>query len=151
MFDDLLTTDETAKVLRVSQKTVLRMVRSGGLHAHKVGRSWRIRRSDLPCRLVPGSDGVVYLDDNASNPVHPDVVEAVVDVLRMQVGNASSAHSVGERSHGMVEDARERLADLVGARPKEVVHVGRYGGEQPAVARVSVPPASASAGQRWRT
>lgn len=121
MFEDLLTTDETAKLLRVSQKTVLRMVRSGGLRAHKVGRSWRIRRSDLPCRLVPESDGVVYLDDNASNPVHPDVVEAVMDVLRMQVGNASSAHSVGERSHGMVEDARMRLADLVGARPNEVV------------------------------
>ena len=121
MYDDLLTTDEAARVLRVSQKTVLRLVRSGGLRAHKVGRSWRIRRADLPCRLAPEPDGVVYLDDNASNPIHPHVMEAVADVLRMQVGNASSAHGVGQRSSGMVDHAREQLADLVGARPNEVV------------------------------
>lgn len=121
MYSELLTTAEAARALRVSQKTVLRLVRSGQLRAHKIGRSWRIRRSDLPCQVGPDSDDIVYLDDNASNPIHPEVAEAVAEMLRMQVGNASSAHWIGQRSHRMVEEARERLAGLVGARPNEVI------------------------------
>jgi len=120
MSGDLLTTDEVAQVLRVSRKTVLRLVGSGQLRAFKVGRAWRIRRCDVP-RSAAREAEVVYLDDNASNPVHPKVREVMADVLAGPVGNASSAHLIGTRSRELIEGARADLAQLVGARSSEVV------------------------------
>ena len=120
MTDDLLTTNEAASLLRVSQKTVLRLVRSGQLRAHKVGRAWRIRRCDLLAD-TESVGNIVYLDDNASSPIHPDVRRAMAEVLSGPVGNASSSHYTGARSRELVEEARERVALLVGARRSEVV------------------------------
>lgn len=121
MVNELLTTHEAAAVLRVSQKTVLRLIRSGGLRADKVGRSWRIRRTDLPCVAPQPTDEVIYLDDNGSNPMHPDVIEAIVEVWATPVGNASSAHTIGQRSRSRIEEARDQLAALLSARPNEIV------------------------------
>ena len=122
MPERLLTTDEAAAALRVSTKTVLRQIRSGQLRASKVGRSWRIRPVDLPCQLGSGVDSVVYLDDNGSNPIAPAVLEAMNEVWAAQpIGNASSAHAIGQRSRARVEEAREQLAALLDARPNEVV------------------------------
>lgn len=120
MHEELLTADEAAAALRVSTKTVLRHIKSGQLRASKVGRAWRIRRGDLPCLGSPAS-GVVYLDDNGSSPIAPAVVEAIAEVLTHPIGNASSSHAVGQRSRARIEEARERVAALVGARPSEVV------------------------------
>jgi cysteine desulfurase len=120
MPEELVTTEEAAALLRVSQKTVLRLIRSGRLRADKVGRSWRLRRSDLPC-LGGHVDEVVYLDDNASNPIDPVVLDAMMEVWSTQVGNASSSHVIGQRSRAWVERAREKLAALLDARPAEVV------------------------------
>ncbi|WP_419924014.1 cysteine desulfurase family protein [Candidatus Poriferisocius sp.] len=63
----------------------------------------------------------VYLDYNGSAPLDPRVAEAMVPVLRDGVGNASSAHRFGQRQAGLVEAAREQVAELVGTGASGVV------------------------------
>ena len=63
----------------------------------------------------------VYLDYNASAPLDPRVFEAMAPVLSGEVGNASSVHRFGRRQAAAVDEARERVAALVGGRPGEVV------------------------------
>lgn len=61
-----------------------------------------------------------YLDWNATAPLRPEARAAVVAALDV-VGNPSSPHAEGRRARAMVEDAREQVAALVGAKPAEVV------------------------------
>ncbi len=63
----------------------------------------------------------VYLDHNATTPVHPSVVEAMLPFLRESFGNASSHHFAGRPARQAVGRAREAVAALVGADPSEVV------------------------------
>ncbi len=62
----------------------------------------------------------VYLDHAATTPMHPAAIEAMTDVLAT-VGNASSLHTSGRAARRRMEEARETLADLLGARPSEVI------------------------------
>jgi cysteine desulfurase len=62
----------------------------------------------------------VYLDHAATTPMHPAAIEAMVDVLAT-VGNASSLHTSGRAARRRMEEARETLAGLLGARPSEVI------------------------------
>jgi cysteine desulfurase len=61
-----------------------------------------------------------YLDWNASAPLRPEARAAIVAALDV-IGNPSSPHAEGRRVRTIVEDAREEVAALVGARPAEVV------------------------------
>ncbi|HEY7550672.1 MAG TPA: cysteine desulfurase family protein [Hyphomicrobiaceae bacterium] len=61
-----------------------------------------------------------YLDWNAGAPLRPEARAAVMAALDV-TGNPSSPHSEGRRARAIVEDAREQVAALVGARPAEVV------------------------------
>lgn len=63
----------------------------------------------------------VYLDHNATTPVHPAVVEAMVPVLAEAFGNPSSLHWFGQRARALLEDARSEVARLVGGQASEVV------------------------------
>jgi cysteine desulfurase len=63
----------------------------------------------------------VYLDHNATTPVDPRVLEAMLPFLRDDYGNPSSLHWFGQRARGAVEEARARVAALVGAEPAEIV------------------------------
>src|SRR5437762_3137436 len=63
----------------------------------------------------------VYLDANATTPLLPAVWEAMRPYLTDFVGNPASAHGAGRRARRALEDARERTAALLGARPDEVV------------------------------
>jgi cysteine desulfurase len=63
----------------------------------------------------------IYLDHNATTPVDPDVIEEMLPFLRGTYGNASSAHSQGREARQAVEQARERVAGLLGAQPREIV------------------------------
>ncbi len=65
-------------------------------------------------------DPVVYLDHAASTPMVPEAVAAMSAALPV-VGNASSLHATGRRARRAVEEARETLAQTVGARPSEIV------------------------------
>jgi cysteine desulfurase len=63
----------------------------------------------------------VYLDHNATTPVHPAVVEAMTKVLRDDFGNPSSVHHFGQRAKSAMDQARSSVASLIGADPSEVV------------------------------
>jgi cysteine desulfurase len=63
----------------------------------------------------------VYLDHNATTPVEPDVLDAMLPYLSAEFGNAASIHSFGQRARAAVETARESVAALLGARPQEIV------------------------------
>jgi cysteine desulfurase len=62
----------------------------------------------------------VYLDHAATTPMHPAAIEAMTAVLAT-VGNASSLHGTGRVARRRMEEARETLAMLLGARPSEVI------------------------------
>ncbi len=61
-----------------------------------------------------------YLDHAATTPMLPAAVEALLEQSR-QVGNASSLHTSGRAARAVVEESRERIASVIGARPSEVV------------------------------
>ncbi|HTH48385.1 MAG TPA: cysteine desulfurase NifS [Candidatus Limnocylindria bacterium] len=64
---------------------------------------------------------VYYFDNNATTRVAPEVVDAMIPFLRDLWGNPSSAYAFGAQVHGHVEKAREQVAALINADPKEVV------------------------------
>jgi cysteine desulfurase len=63
----------------------------------------------------------VYLDNSATTPVDPRVVEAMLPYLTEKYGNASSVHHFGQEARAAVDRARREVAALVSARPNEVV------------------------------
>ena len=63
----------------------------------------------------------VYLDYNATTPVEPEVLEAMLPYFSAEFGNASSIHTVGQRARAAVETAREGVAALIGAKAQEIV------------------------------
>lgn len=66
-------------------------------------------------------DSPIYLDHNATTPVHPDVCVAMLPWLGEQWGNPSSSHAYGVAAARALASAREQVAALVGADPDEVV------------------------------
>ncbi|HZV88619.1 MAG TPA: IscS subfamily cysteine desulfurase [Candidatus Binatus sp.] len=63
----------------------------------------------------------VYLDYNATTPVEPQVLDAMLPYFSADFANASSIHTPGQRARAAVETAREQVAALIGARPQEIV------------------------------
>ena len=63
----------------------------------------------------------IYLDHNATTPVDPAVLDAMLPFLSGDFGNASSIHNFGQRARAAVETAREQVAALINARPQEIV------------------------------
>jgi cysteine desulfurase len=63
----------------------------------------------------------VYFDHNATTPVAPEVLEAMLPFFSGEYGNASSIHTFGQKARAAVETAREQVAALIGARPQEIV------------------------------
>src|SRR5256885_8784318 len=63
----------------------------------------------------------VYLDFNATTPVEPEVLDAMLPFFSTEFGNAASIHTFGKKSRAAVETAREKVAALIGARPQEIV------------------------------
>ena len=63
----------------------------------------------------------VYLDNNATTPVLPEVLDAMQPYFLGQFGNASSIHQQGQQARSAVEHAREHIAELIGAREAEIV------------------------------
>jgi len=63
----------------------------------------------------------IYLDYNATTPIAPRVQEAMLPFLAEHFGNPSSTHALGRASHEAVEDARSRVAQMLGAQTDEVL------------------------------
>ncbi|MFO0728544.1 MAG: cysteine desulfurase family protein [Myxococcota bacterium] len=62
-----------------------------------------------------------YLDHNASTPVAPEVLDAMLPWLSGEPGNPSSGHAYGRRAKAAIEAARGELAQLIGALPEEII------------------------------
>ncbi|MBN2190379.1 MAG: cysteine desulfurase [Candidatus Aureabacteria bacterium] len=65
----------------------------------------------------------VYLDHNATTPLHPEVKKVMREAMD-KFGNPSSLHSVGREARKYVEEARAKTAGFIGASPEEIVFVG---------------------------
>jgi cysteine desulfurase len=63
----------------------------------------------------------IYLDHNATTPVDPAVLVAMVPYFAADFANASSIHTPGQRARAAVETAREQVAALIGAKPQEII------------------------------
>jgi cysteine desulfurase len=64
---------------------------------------------------------VIYLDYNATTPVLPEVLEAMMPYFTTEWGNPSSTYKFGYKIKTAIETAREQVADLIGAHPMEVM------------------------------
>jgi cysteine desulfurase len=112
---------------------------------------------------------MTYLDHNATTPLDPRVRDAMLVCLDAGPGNPSSAHSPGRRARAALELAREQVAALVGAQPRQVVFTsggteannlalhGLAAFERPGVLALSpvehpsvIEPARALEAQGWR-
>jgi cysteine desulfurase len=63
----------------------------------------------------------IYLDYAATTPIHSEVVKAMLPYFTEAFGNPSSIHSYGQEAKGAIEEARVKVADLIGARSEELV------------------------------
>src|SRR5215469_12681846 len=73
----------------------------------------------------PGlQEGPIYLDYNATTPVDPTVVEAMLPYLSMHFGNPSSSHHYGQLAHRAIDTARDQVAHLIDCLPGEIIFTG---------------------------
>ena len=63
----------------------------------------------------------IYLDNNATTPLHPEVLEAMLPGLRKNYGNPSSIHSFGRSARVQLDEAREKVACLINAHSSEII------------------------------
>jgi cysteine desulfurase len=65
--------------------------------------------------------GTIYLDYNATTPLDPAVRDAMLPFLGEIWGNPSSVHHVGRKARALLDDARDRAAKFLGAKPSEII------------------------------
>ena len=66
-------------------------------------------------------NNVIYMDNHATTPVAPEVLEAMMPYLTTNFGNASSTHPFGTTAKEAVEKARHQVADLLGCSTEEII------------------------------
>jgi cysteine desulfurase len=62
-----------------------------------------------------------YFDYNATAPTRPEVIEAMAEAMSEPLGNPSSMHTHGRRARHYIDEAREQLAHLIGAKPRQMI------------------------------
>lgn len=67
---------------------------------------------------------MIYLDANATTPILPDVLDAMLPWMRDQYCNPNASYAGARGARSAIEEAREQVAVLIGARPEEVVFTG---------------------------
>jgi len=65
---------------------------------------------------------MIYLDNTANNKLDPRVYEAMLPYIGEYYGNPSSIHSFGEKCKDAIEEARDNIAELINAKPKEIIY-----------------------------
>ena len=76
-------------------------------------------------RIHPGlQNGPIYLDYNATTPIDPVVVEAMLPYLSTHFGNPSSSHGYGYRAHQAIDAARSQVAEILVCSPEEITFTG---------------------------
>lgn len=64
---------------------------------------------------------MIILDHNATTPVLPEILDAMMPYLKEEWGNPSSQHALGRNARAAVERAREQVASLIGAKHEEII------------------------------
>src|SRR6187551_2083904 len=64
---------------------------------------------------------MIYLDYNATTPLCDEAREAMRPYFEQHYGNPSSVHAAGREARAAIDDARDRLASLLGAKPHELI------------------------------
>ncbi len=64
---------------------------------------------------------IIYLDHNATTMIAPEVAGAMEPYIKEVFGNPSSSHALGEKAKIAIEESRSIVADLIGARPSEII------------------------------
>ena len=64
---------------------------------------------------------MIYLDYNATTPILPEVLEAMMPYLTSEWGNPSSSYKFGSKLKTVIETARAQVAELIGAHPMEMI------------------------------
>jgi len=100
--------------------------------------------------LRPARQSTIYLDYNATTPLAPEAVEAMLPFLREHFGNPSSIHGAGRIARAAIDDARDRIARLLGARAHEVIFTGG-GTESDNLAILGIARANTSRGRHLIT
>ena len=67
---------------------------------------------------------MIYLDYNATTPLAPEALAAMRPFFEQHFGNPSSIHAAGREARAAIDDARDRLARLLGAKPHEIIFTG---------------------------
>ncbi len=63
----------------------------------------------------------VYLDNAATTPLSPQVIDVMVDVMKMNYGNPSSTHSFGQEAKALIENTRREIANYLKVQPGEII------------------------------
>ncbi|XP_067659403.1 selenocysteine lyase-like isoform X2 [Haliotis asinina] len=63
----------------------------------------------------------VYLDYNATTPLDPDVLTAITNTLRDAWGNPSSSHTQGKKAKAVINESRQNVASMIGAKPSDII------------------------------
>lgn len=66
----------------------------------------------------------VYMDHSATTAVDPAVTEAMLPYFSEKYGNPSSLYSIGRQSRKAIEESRQKVADLIGAKKEEIIFTG---------------------------
>lgn len=66
----------------------------------------------------------VYLDHAGTTPLHPEVYSLICEFMKDTFGNPSSIHSYGREAKKWVDEARQQVADLIGAEREEIIFTG---------------------------
>jgi len=64
---------------------------------------------------------IIYLDNNATTPLDPRVLEEMLPYFTEEYGNASSRHFLGNRAHQAIKKARTQVAGLIGYEDYEII------------------------------
>ncbi|MEI9896916.1 MAG: cysteine desulfurase family protein [Chthoniobacter sp.] len=89
---------------------------------------------------------MIYLDYNATTPLAPEAFAEMRPFLEQHFGNPSSIHAAGREARAAIDDARDRLARLLGAKPHEIIFTGG-GTESDNLAVIGLARANASRGK----
>lgn len=103
--------------------------------------------SNLKFQISPP---LIYLDYNATTPLAPEAFEAMRPFLERHFGNPSSVHQAGREARAAIDDARDRMARLLHAKPSEIVFTGG-GTESDNLAIIGLARARAAEGKHLIT
>ena len=63
---------------------------------------------------------MIYLDNAATTPTAPEVIEAMLPFYERRYGNPSALYDLGQKSHDAIEESRKIIAQSIGAQPEEI-------------------------------